>query len=88
MLNYWFSSNDDICPDNYFYSRFKLKDKCRSEKWALYLLDTGVAHARCCEDRAWGQDVQKTADFSAVAVLLCGLTGYFLGPCTQVHGQG
>ena len=27
MLNFWFSSNDDICPDNYNYSRFKLKDK-------------------------------------------------------------
>ena len=37
MLNYWFSSNDEICPDNYNYSRFKLKDKCRSEKWELYL---------------------------------------------------
>ena len=36
MLNYWFSSNDTICADNYF-SRFKLKDKCRSEKWELYL---------------------------------------------------
>ena len=37
MLNYWFSSNDEICPDNYNYSRSKLKDKCRSEKWELYL---------------------------------------------------
>ena len=37
MLNYWFSSNDDICPDNYSYSRFTLKDKCRSEKWEVYL---------------------------------------------------
>ena len=37
MLNYWFSSYDDICPDNYIYSRFKLKDKCRSEKWEVYL---------------------------------------------------
>ena len=37
MLNYWFSSNDEFCPDNYNYSRFKLKDKCRSEKWELYL---------------------------------------------------
>ena len=37
MLNYWFSSNDDICPDNYNYSRFQLKDKCRSEKWVVYL---------------------------------------------------
>ena len=37
MLNYWFSSNDDICPDKSYYSRFKLKDKCRSEKWEVYL---------------------------------------------------
>ena len=37
LLNGWFSSNDDICPDNYNYSRFKLKDKCRSEKWVVYL---------------------------------------------------
>ena len=29
--------NDDICPDNYNYSRFTLKDKCRSEKWEVYL---------------------------------------------------
>ena len=33
----WFSSNDDICADNYFFSRFKLKGKCRSEKWEVYL---------------------------------------------------
>ena len=26
MLNFWFSSNDEFCPDNYNYSRFKLKD--------------------------------------------------------------
>ena len=37
LLNGWFSSNDDICPDNFYYSRFKLKDKCRSEKWEVYL---------------------------------------------------
>ena len=37
MLNYWFSSNDEICPDNYNFSRFKLKDKCLSETWELYL---------------------------------------------------
>ena len=37
MLNFWFSSNDEICPDNYNFSRFKLEDKCRSEKWDLYL---------------------------------------------------
>ena len=32
-----FSSKDDICPDNNNFSRFKLKDKCRSEKWEVYL---------------------------------------------------
>ena len=37
MLNYWFCSNDDICPDNCNYSRITLKDKCRSEKWEVYL---------------------------------------------------
>ena len=37
MLNYWLSSYDDICPDNYNSSRYKLKDKCRSEKWEVYL---------------------------------------------------
>ena len=37
MLNGWFSNNDDICADNYIFSRFKLKDICRSEKWELYL---------------------------------------------------
>ena len=37
MLNYWFSSYDEICADNYNYSWFMLKGKCRSEKWELYL---------------------------------------------------
>ena len=37
MLNYWFSSYDGFCPDIYNYSWFKLMDKCRSEKWELYL---------------------------------------------------
>ena len=37
MLYGWFSSNDEICADNYNYSRFKLKDKCRSAKWEVYL---------------------------------------------------
>ena len=31
------SATYDICPDNYNFSRFKLKDKCRSEKWEVYL---------------------------------------------------
>ena len=37
MLNFWFSSFDEFCADSYIFSRFKLKDKCRSEKWELYL---------------------------------------------------
>ena len=37
MLNFWFSSNDEICADNYYYTRFKLTDICRSVKWELYL---------------------------------------------------
>ena len=37
MLNYCFSNNDEVCADNYNYSRFKLTDKCRSEKWEVYL---------------------------------------------------
>ena len=49
MLNYWFSSNDDICPDNYNYSRFKLKDKCRSEKWELYLYGDMTIQVVCAQ---------------------------------------
>ena len=37
MLNDWISSNDEICAVIYNYSRFKLKGKCRSEKWEVYL---------------------------------------------------
>ena len=37
MLNDWISCDDDICAVNYNYSRFKLKDKCRSEKWEVFL---------------------------------------------------
>ena len=37
MLNGWFSNIDDICADNYNFSRFKLKDKCRSENLEVYL---------------------------------------------------
>ena len=73
MLNGWFSSNDDICPDNCNYSRFMLKDKCRSEKWEVYLygdMTIMVVRSLC---RAWGPDVQKTAEVSAVAVH--GVTG-------------
>ena len=68
MLNFWFSRYDEICSDNYNYSRFKLKDKCRSEKWELYLYGDKTIQARCCDDRAWGPDVQKTVVLT-VAVL-------------------
>ena len=37
MLNYCFSSYDEICADNYNYSRFKLTVQCRCKKWELYL---------------------------------------------------
>ena len=37
MLNDWFSSHVEICADNYNYSRFMLKDMCRSVKCELYL---------------------------------------------------
>ena len=33
----WFSSIDDICADNHNSFQFKLKGKCRSEKWELFL---------------------------------------------------
>ena len=51
MLNFWFSSIDEICPNNYNYSRFKLKDKCRSEKWEVYLygdMTIKVMESRMC----------------------------------------
>ena len=37
MLNDWHSCYDVVCADNYNYSRFMLKDKCRSQKWEVYL---------------------------------------------------
>ena len=49
MLNFWFSSKDEICPDNYNYSRFKLKDKCRSEKWELYLYGDKTIQVVCAQ---------------------------------------
>ena len=36
MLNHWFSSNDEICADNYFFP-VQVDGKCRSVKWELYL---------------------------------------------------
>ena len=37
LLNGWFSNIDDICADNFFFSRVKLKDKCRRNQWEVYL---------------------------------------------------
>ena len=53
MLNGWFSNNDDICADNFLFSQFKLKDKCRSEKWEVYLcgdmsIMVSVIVSKCC----------------------------------------
>ena len=86
MLNFRFSSNVEICPDNYNYSRLKLKDKFRSEKWELCLYGDKTIQVVCahvqflvsvtcplCYDRAWGPDVQITAEVSAAAVH--GVTG-------------
>ena len=36
MLNSWFSNNDEICADNYFFL-VQVDGQCRSEKWDLYL---------------------------------------------------
>ena len=43
-------------------SRFKLEDKCRSEKWGLYLYGYWTIFS-------WGPDVQKTADFPQLQFL-------------------
>ena len=37
ILNDGLISNYDICADSYNFSRFKLKDKCRSEQWEVFL---------------------------------------------------
>ena len=66
ILNDCLSSNYDICPDNYNYSRFTLKDKCRSENWEVYLYGDMTI-------KVMGPDVQKTAEISAVA--FHGVTG-------------
>ena len=80
MLNYWFSSIDDICPDNYNSSRFKLKDKCRSEKWEVYLYGDMTI-------KVMDPDVQKTEEVSAVA--FHGVTGrLFLGRVHRCTARG
>ena len=79
LLNGWFSSNDDICPDNYNYSRFKLQDKCRSEKWEVYLygdMTIKVMESRRAENYGGLRSCFSWCDGKA-----------FFGPCTQVHGQ-
>ena len=80
MLNFWFSSIDEICPDNYNYSRFMLKDKCRSEKWELYLygdMTIKVMESRRSENCGGLRSCSSWCDGKV-----------FFGPCTQVHGQG
>ena len=80
MLNDWINGNDDFCADNYNYSRFMLKDKCRSEKWELYLygdMTIKVMESRRAEHCGVLRSCSSWCDGKA-----------FFGPCTQVHGQG
>ncbi len=100
MLNDWITCNDDFCPDNYNYSRFKLRYKCRSEKWEVYLYgDMTIMVERAqvqfldsvtcplCYDRAWSPVVQKTAEVSAVAAH--GVMGrLFLGRVHRYTARG
>ena len=66
MLNDWISCNDDFCPDNFYYSRFKLKGKCRSEKWELYLFGQVVDMPAVVNDSCpMVQTVQKTVEIYA-----------------------
>ena len=37
MLNGWFSSNDEICADNYIFSPVQVEGTCVAVKWELYL---------------------------------------------------
>ena len=54
MLNYCFSSYDEYCPDIYNYSRFKLKDKCRSVKWEVFLYgDSRFKLKGQCRSEKW-----------------------------------
>ena len=80
MLNDWITCNDDFCADNYNSSRFMLKDKCRSEKWELYLygdMTIQVMESRRAEHCGVLRSCSSWCDGKA-----------FFGPCTQVHGQG
>ena len=61
-------------------SWFKLKDKCRSEKWEVYLygdMTIKVMGSRRAENCGVLRSCSSWRDGKA-----------FLGPCTQVHGQG
>ena len=66
MLNFWFSSNVVFCADSYIFSRLKLKDKCRSEKWEVYLFGHVVDMPAVVNDRCpMVQTVQKTVEIYA-----------------------
>ena len=100
MLFYWFCSYDVICPDNYNYSRFKLKDKCRSEKWEVYLygvMTIKVVFAQVqffvsvtCPlllRQGMGPYVQKTAEVFGVQLIV--VTGrLFLGRVHRYTARG
>ena len=81
MLNYWFSSNDEICPDNYNYSRLRCMTSVAVRSWRCIFTVTSPSwwNVHMCSswsvvtcpllcDRARGPDVLKLW-FSTVAVL-------------------
>ena len=74
MLNDWFSSYDEICPHNFYYSRFKLKGKCRSEKLEVYL------------DRAHDQ-YQEDVGASACSMIGSAATTVFAPTTTTIPGS-
>ena len=66
MLYDWISCYDGICTDNHNYSWFKLKGKCRSEKWEVYLFGHVVDMPAVVNDRCpMVQTVQKTVEIYA-----------------------
>ena len=87
MLSFGFSSNYEICPDNYNYSRFKLKGKCRSVKWEVYLcgdmtIMVVLAQVQFLDrvtcpllyDRAWVQTCRKLRSLRSCSTWGDGMT--------------
>ena len=67
-----------FAPTTTTISRFTLKDKCRSEKWEVYLygdMTITVMGSRRAENCGFLRSCSSWRDGKA-----------FFGPCTQVHG--